>query len=88
MTIRQRRKAIKELAQSIVGYLRDVEEYCGTKKPFALTEQEFGWQQKALDYVNMLSCIDINEKVDEFPIATAHPPSDPPFLKFKTIKKQ
>lgn len=61
-TVRQRRKQIKELAQGAIVYLNDLESYCGSKEPFALSEEEFGWQQKAKDYVSMLTNIDIDEK--------------------------
>jgi hypothetical protein len=64
MTVRQRRSYIKEIAKSLVSLLKDIEDYSGSKPPFALSEEEFGWQQKALDYAHMLSDIDINEKPD------------------------
>jgi hypothetical protein len=62
MTIRQRRKQIKELAQNVCTMLDELESYCGDKEPFALSEEEFAWQQKAKDNARQLTYIDINEK--------------------------
>ncbi len=63
-TIRQRRKAIHELASAIDRELDEIEEHVGSKKPFALSEEEFSWIGKARDYIHSLAEIDINVKPD------------------------